>query len=39
MQRCDWSVIVFIAGYANMPQHISQSYFLKEIKNGCAVFI
>ena len=35
--RCDWSVTVFISGYANTvvtSQHISQSYFIKEIENG-----
>ena len=32
-----WSVTVFIAGYANAvvtSQHISKSYFIKEIENG-----
>ena len=40
--RCDWSVTVFISGYANTvvtSQHVSQSYFIKEIENGCPVFI
>ena len=35
--RCDWSVTVFISGYANtvvMSQHVSQAYFIKEIENG-----
>ena len=40
--RCDWSVTVFISGYANTvvtSQHVSQSYFTKEIENGRPVFI
>ena len=34
--RCDWSVTVFISGYGNTvvtSQHVSQSYFIKEIEN------
>ena len=34
--HCNWSVTMFILGYANkvvMSQHISQSYFIKEIEN------
>ena len=40
--RCDWSVTVFISGYANTvvtSQHVSQSYFIKEIENESPVFI
>ena len=40
--RCHWSVTVFISGYANTvvtSQHVSQSYFMKEIENGGCVFI
>ena len=40
--RCDWSVTMFISGYANtivMSQHIPQSYFIKEIENVCRVYI
>ena len=40
--RCDWSVTVFISGYANTvvtSQHVSQSYFIKEIENGRLVLI
>ena len=40
--RCDWSVTVFISGYANTvvtSQHVSQSWFIKEIENGRPVFI
>ena len=39
---CDWSVTVFISGYANAvvtSQHVSQSYFIKEIENGFPVFV
>ena len=39
--HCDWSVTMFISSYANTvvtSQHISQSYFIKEIENGCQGF-